>query len=86
MRSVPQMWLDPSDPETGKCALHAVDDACALFDKALALAARAPRTLFLHPRDCHLPAMSPLPAQPAQKYAHQHRRIQTIRFSPLALA
>jgi hypothetical protein len=28
----------------------------------------------------------PLTAQPAKEYAHQHRRIQTIRLRPLALA
>src|SRR4029077_1609578 len=57
-----------------------------LVDKALALAARAPGILLLHRRDRHHPAVPPLTAQPSQEYAHQHRRIQTIRLRPLALA
>src|SRR5258708_39932807 len=80
------MWLEAPDRKTGKCTLHAVDDARTLVDKALALAARTPRILFLHGRDCHHPTVPPLTAQPAQEYAHQHRRIQTIRLRPLALA
>src|SRR5439155_3476020 len=49
-------------------------------------AARAPRILFLHRRDCHHPAVTPLTAQPAQEYAHQYSRLQTIRLRPLVLA
>jgi hypothetical protein len=38
----------------------------------------------LHRRDCHHPAVPPLTAQPAQEYAHQYRRIQTIRLAKAA--
>src|SRR5258707_14234403 len=80
------MWLESPDPKTGKCTLHAVDDARTLVDKALALAVRAPRILLLHRRDRHHSAVPPLTAQPAQEYARQHCRIQTIRLRPPALA
>src|ERR1700738_2436457 len=86
LRRLAQMRLESPNAATGELPLHAVGDARALVDKALALAARAPRILLLHRRDRHHPAVPPLTAQPSQEYAHQHRRIQSVRLRPLALA
>src|SRR3979409_428459 len=59
LRRLAQMRLESPNPETGERSLHAVGDALALVDKALALAARAPRILLLHRRDRHHPAVPP---------------------------
>src|SRR5258708_1527171 len=62
LRRLAQMRLESPNPETGERTLHAVGDARALVDKALALAAPAPPTLLLPRRDPPHPPAPPLPA------------------------
>jgi hypothetical protein len=62
-----------------------LDDYSGLRERSLTRLSRSrfgPRILLLHRRDRHHSAVPPLTAQPAQEYAHQHRRIQTIRLRP----
>ena len=80
------MRLEAADAEPRQGTLHPIDDARALADQALALAARAFGVLVLNGRDRHHPAVAALAAQPAQEHPQQHRGVEPVGLRPLVLA
>ena len=85
-RRTAQLGLEAANAEPGQGALHAVDDAGAFADQALALAAWPLGVLLLGRGHRDHPAVPPLATQPAQEHPHQHRRVEPVRLRPLVLA
>src|SRR5580692_850036 len=61
-----QGWFETANAQPGEGSLHAVDDARALRDQALALAIGPLGILFGNRRYAHHAAMAPFPTQPPQ--------------------
>jgi hypothetical protein len=81
MRGIPQMWLDLRIPRRASVLFM------RLMMRVRSLIRLSRSRLGRPASSSSILGIATIPqAQPAQKYAHQHRRIQTIRFSPLALA
>ena len=80
------MRLEMAQTEPHQGALHAVDQASALADQRLALAARPPVVFGLECRHRRHPAVITLAAQPAEKGAFQQLDIEPIGLRPTMLA
>src|SRR5580704_18418914 len=59
-----QGWFETANAQPGEGSLHAVDDARALCDQALALSIGPLGILFGNRRYAHHAAMAPFPTQP----------------------
>ena len=81
-----QVRLEAANAEPSQCALDAVDDARALADQLLALAAWPFGVLLLKGRDRDHAAMVALAAQPAEKGPLQQLGIEPIGLRPAMLA
>src|SRR6266566_6118103 len=64
IRRLAQGWFETANAQPREGALHAVDDARALCDQALALAIGPLGILFGNRRYAHHAAMAPFPTQP----------------------
>ena len=77
---------EAANAEAGEIGLQAVDDACALSDQDLTLAAGPSRILVLERGDRRHAAMLRFAAQPAEKGALEQLRVEPIRLRPSVLA
>src|SRR5438132_2261011 len=82
IRRLAQGWFETANAQPGEGALHAVDDARALCDQALALAIGPPGILFGNRRYAHHTAMAPFPTQPPQEPPLEQFGVQPIGLGP----
>src|ERR1700736_6205497 len=75
-------WFETANAQPGEGTLHAVDDARALCDQALALAIGPLGILFGNRRCAHHAAMAPFPTQPPQEPPLEQLGIQPIGLCP----
>src|ERR1700719_4422494 len=73
-----QGWFETANAQPGEGSLHAVDDARALCDQALALAIGPLGILFGNRWHAHHAAMAPFPTQPPQKPPLEQLGVQPI--------
>src|ERR1700738_446666 len=77
-----QGWFETANGQPGEGRLHAVDDARALCDQALALAIGPLGILFGNRRYAHHAAMAPFATQPPQEPPLEQFGVQPIGFRP----
>ena len=77
-----QGGFETANAQPGQGSLHAVDDARALCDQALALAIGPLGILFRNRRYAHHAAMAPFPTQPPQKPPLEQLGVQPIGLCP----
>src|SRR6266566_1609260 len=82
IRRLAQGWFETANAQPGEGALHAVDDARALCDQALALTIGPLGILFGNRRYAHHAAMAPFPTQPPQEPPLQQFGVQPIGLCP----
>src|ERR1700724_1606153 len=80
-----QGWFEGANAQPGEGSLHAVDDARALCDQALALAIGPLGILFGNRRNAHYAAMAPFPTQPPQEPPLEQLGVQPIGLCPSML-
>ena len=74
-----EIGSEAANAKPGEIGLQTVDEACALSDQGLTLAAGSSRILVLERRDGRHAAMLRFAAQPAEEGALEEFRVETIR-------
>src|SRR5713101_111439 len=77
-RRVAQIRLEVADAKPGQGRLHSVDNAGPLVNQARALPTRSFGIFLIDGRHGDHAAVAAFSAKPAEKHAHEHRRIEPI--------